>query len=186
MCVSWNERCGTDLFAGTFAGSVPEPACISQLCESCDPAEKPEKPHSRSVRGGFAKRVRAMAIVRRYRSTSRKAGVLAMAIPPQNGATATHGSALPRSLAIFSFWAECVDVIVVPWDSPRISRRCREKWIARILEGVNRSFRIDGRTLVIDGRSGSAPVVEKSTSLDERLWGKILRGISWSHRHILR
>jgi len=127
-----------------------------------------------------------MAIVRRYRSTSRKAGVVAMAIPPQNGATTTHGSALPRSLAIFSFWAECVDVIVVPWGQPRISWRCREKWIARIPEGVNRSFRVDGRALVFDGRSEPAPVVEKSTSLEERLWGEILHRISWSHPHILR
>ena len=51
LIASWNERCETDLFAGTFAGSVPEPACISQLCVFVSQAEKPEKPHSRSVRG---------------------------------------------------------------------------------------------------------------------------------------
>ena len=103
---SWNEHCGTDLFAGTFAGSVPEPACISQLCLVLNPAEKPEKPHSRSVRGGFAKRVRAMANFRRYRSTSRKAGASGISKAPQNGTTRTHTSALWRSFVIFSFCAE--------------------------------------------------------------------------------
>ena len=62
LIASWNERCETDLFAGTFAGSVPEPACISQLCV-CETRLKNQK--SRTLvqgEGGFTKRVRAMAI----------------------------------------------------------------------------------------------------------------------------
>ena len=45
LCV---ERCVADLCAGTFAGSVPEPACTCRSYVVVEP-EKPRKPHSRSV-----------------------------------------------------------------------------------------------------------------------------------------
>ena len=57
-----------DLFAGTFAGSVPEPTCIKQLWVATPlngrhqiVGRKAEKPLSRSVRGGFGTKVRTWA-----------------------------------------------------------------------------------------------------------------------------
>lgn len=48
------ERCEADLIAGTFARSVPEPACTWQLWMK--PARETRKPPARSVSGGFERR----------------------------------------------------------------------------------------------------------------------------------
>ena len=81
-----------------------------------------------------------MAIVSRYRSTSRKAGVSGMPVSSPKGTTSTHNSALWRSFVIFSCDAECVCVVIVPWGTPRISWRRRPTSIGGIPGSVNPLF----------------------------------------------